>query len=120
MPFIVNTDAERAEMLRQIGVGSFEDLVVDIPEEIRLKRALDLFPAMGEPEVRRLLEQLSMSNASTADHVSFLGGGAYDHFIPAAVKTISSRSEFYTAYTPYQAEVSQGTLQAIYEYQSMI
>jgi glycine dehydrogenase subunit 1 len=120
MPFIVNTDADRAEMLRKIGVGSFEELVVDIPEEIRLKRALDLFPAMGEPEVQRLLEQLSMSNSSTADHVSFLGGGAYDHFIPAAVKTISSRSEFYTAYTPYQAEVSQGTLQAIYEYQSMV
>lgn len=120
MPFIVNTDAERSEMLRQIGVGSFEDLVVDIPDEIRLKRTLDLFPSMGEPEAKRLLEQLSMRNASTADHVSFLGGGAYDHFIPAAVKTISSRSEFYTAYTPYQAEVSQGTLQAIYEYQSMI
>jgi glycine dehydrogenase subunit 1 len=120
MPFIVNTDAERAEMLRKIGVEGFEDLVVDIPEEIRLKRALNLFPAMGEPEVKRLLEQLSMRNASTADHVSFLGGGAYDHFIPAAVKAISSRSEFYTAYTPYQAEVSQGTLQAIYEYQSMI
>jgi glycine dehydrogenase subunit 1 len=120
MPFIVNTDAERAEMLRKIGVEGFEDLVVDIPEEIRLKRALDLFPAMGEPEVKRLLEQMSMRNASTADHVSFLGGGAYDHFIPAAVKAISSRSEFYTAYTPYQAEVSQGTLQAIYEYQSMI
>jgi glycine dehydrogenase subunit 1 len=120
MPFIVNTDAERAEMLRQIGVDGFDDLVGDIPAEIRLKKALDLFPAMGEPEVRRLLEQLSARNASTADHVSFLGGGAYDHFIPAAVKSIASRSEFYTAYTPYQAEVSQGTLQAIYEYQSMV
>ncbi len=120
MPFIVNTDAERAEMLRQIGVDGFDDLVGDIPAEIRLNKALDLFPAMGEPEVRRLLEELSARNASTADHVSFLGGGAYDHFIPAAVKAISSRSEFYTAYTPYQAEVSQGTLQAIYEYQSMV
>lgn len=120
MPFIVNTDAERAAMLRQIGVGSFEELVVDIPADIRLSRALDLFPAMGEPEARQLLEELSMRNASTADHVSFLGGGAYDHFIPAAIKAISSRSEFYTAYTPYQAEVSQGTLQAIYEYQSMV
>jgi glycine dehydrogenase subunit 1 len=120
MPFIVNSDAERAEMLRQIGVEGFDDLVADIPAEIRLQKALDLLPAMGEPEVKRLLEQMSKQNAATADHVSFLGAGAYDHFIPAAVKTISSRSEFYTAYTPYQAEVSQGTLQAIYEYQSMM
>ncbi|NTV67071.1 MAG: aminomethyl-transferring glycine dehydrogenase subunit GcvPA [Chlorobaculum sp.] len=120
MPFIVNTDAERAEMLQQIGVQSFDELIADIPEEIRLKRALDLFPAMGEPEVKHLLEQMAASNAATCDHVSFLGAGAYDHFIPAAVKTISSRSEFYTAYTPYQAEVSQGTLQAIYEYQSVM
>jgi len=120
MPFIVNSDAERAEMLRQIGVEGFEDLVADIPAEIRLQKALDLLPAMGEPEVKRLLEQMARQNAATADHVSFLGAGSYDHFIPAAVKTISSRSEFYTAYTPYQAEVSQGTLQAIYEYQSMM
>ena len=120
MPFIVNTDAERAEMLRQIGVEGFNDLIADIPAEIRLQKALDLFPAMGEPEAKRLLEQLALQNASTTDHVSFLGAGAYDHFIPSAVKTISSRSEFYTAYTPYQAEVSQGTLQAIYEYQSMM
>ena len=120
MPFIVNSDAERAEMLRQIGVEGFEDLVADIPAGIRLQKALDLLPAMGEPEVKRLLEQMAKQNAATADHVSFLGAGSYDHFIPAAVKTISSRSEFYTAYTPYQAEVSQGTLQAIYEYQSMM
>ncbi|NTU57630.1 MAG: aminomethyl-transferring glycine dehydrogenase subunit GcvPA [Chlorobiaceae bacterium] len=120
MPFIVNSDAERAEMLRQIGVQGFDDLIADIPAEIRLQKALDLFPAMGEPEVKRLLEKMSQQNAATSDHVSFLGAGAYDHFIPAAVRTISSRSEFYTAYTPYQAEVSQGTLQAIYEYQSMM
>ena len=107
-------------MLHAIGVSSFDDLIVDIPEEIRLKKALDLFPASDEPEVRKLLEGLASANRSTADYVSFLGGGAYDHFIPAAIKTITSRSEFYTAYTPYQAEVSQGTLQAIYEYQSLI
>jgi len=120
MPFIVNTDAERAEMLREIGVENFEALIADIPEEVRLKKALDLFPAMGEPEVKSLLEKMASSNAATCDHVSFLGAGAYDHFIPSAVKTIASRSEFYTAYTPYQAEVSQGTLQAIYEYQSVM
>ena len=120
MPFIVNTASEREEMLKAIGVSSFDDLLVDIPEEIRLQRALDLFPASDEPQVRKLLEGLAATNRSTADYVSFLGGGAYDHFIPAAIKTITSRSEFYTAYTPYQAEVSQGTLQAIYEYQSLI
>jgi glycine dehydrogenase subunit 1 len=120
MPFIVNTADERKEMLQAIGVSSFEDLIVDIPEEIRLTKALDLFAASDEPEVRKLLEGLASANRSTADYVSYLGGGAYDHFIPAAIKTITSRSEFYTAYTPYQAEVSQGTLQAIYEYQSLI
>ncbi len=120
MPFIVNTASEREEMLRAIGVSSFDDLIADIPEEIRLKKALDLFAASDEPEVQKLLEGLAANNRSTADYVSFLGGGAYDHFIPAAIKTITSRSEFYTAYTPYQAEVSQGTLQAIYEYQSLI
>ncbi|EAT59709.1 aminomethyl-transferring glycine dehydrogenase subunit GcvPA [Chlorobium ferrooxidans] len=120
MPFIINTPEEREEMLRAIGAGSFEDLIKDIPEEIRLKKTLDLFAASDEPQVRKLLETLASANRSTSDYVSFLGGGAYDHFIPAAIKTIVSRSEFYTAYTPYQAEVSQGTLQAIYEYQSLI
>jgi glycine dehydrogenase subunit 1 len=120
MPFIVNTASEREEMLRAIGAASFDDLIADIPEEIRLKKALDVFPALDELQVRKLLEGLASANRSTADYVSFLGGGAYDHFIPAAIKTIASRSEFYTAYTPYQAEVSQGTLQAIYEYQSLI
>ncbi|TLU87496.1 MAG: aminomethyl-transferring glycine dehydrogenase subunit GcvPA [Chlorobium sp.] len=120
MPFIVNTENERKEMLRTIGVSSFDDLIVDIPEEIRLKKALDILPASDEPQVRKLLESLAASNRNTSDYVSYLGGGAYDHFIPAAIKTITSRSEFYTAYTPYQAEISQGTLQAIYEYQSLI
>ncbi|NTU96474.1 MAG: aminomethyl-transferring glycine dehydrogenase subunit GcvPA [Chlorobiaceae bacterium] len=120
MPFIVNTAAEREEMLRAVGAASFEDLLKDIPEEIRLEKPLDLFPALDETRVKKLLEGLASSNGSSADHVSFLGAGAYDHFIPAAVGTITSRSEFYTAYTPYQAEISQGTLQAIYEYQSLI
>ncbi|MBM3162819.1 MAG: aminomethyl-transferring glycine dehydrogenase subunit GcvPA [Chlorobi bacterium] len=120
MPFIVNTDRDREEMLRSIGAASFEELIADIPAEIRLKKALELFPALSEQEVMKLLESLSSANRSTSGFVSFLGGGAYDHFIPSAVKSIVSRSEFYTAYTPYQAEVSQGTLQAIYEYQSMM
>jgi len=120
MPFIVNTASEREEMLRAIGANSFDDLIADIPEEIRLKRALDILSASDEPQVRKLLEWLASANRSTSEYVSYLGGGAYDHFLPVAIKTIASRSEFYTAYTPYQAEVSQGTLQAIYEYQSLI
>ena len=120
MPFIANTDSDREEMLREIGVSSFDDLIADIPHELRLKRPLDLPPALAEPAVQQLMEQLASANSSTATHVSYLGGGAYDHYMPPAIKTIVSRSEFYTAYTPYQAEVSQGTLQAIYEYQSII
>lgn len=120
MPFIVNTDRDREDMLRSIGAASFDDLIADIPQEIRLQRVLDLFPALGEQEVLKLLEGLASANRSSAGYVSYLGGGAYDHFIPSAIKSIVSRSEFYTAYTPYQAEVSQGTLQAIYEYQSMM
>lgn len=120
MPFIVNTQSEREGMLDAIGAASFEELLQDIPEEIRLKKPLDLLPPLDEPGVKRLLEGLAASNGSCADHVSFLGAGAYDHFIPAAAGAIVSRSEFYTAYTPYQAEVSQGTLQAVYEYQSLI
>lgn len=120
MPFIANTDDERDEMLKKTGVAAFEDLVADIPGELRLKEPLDLPAALSEPGVMQLMEQLASTNVTTASHVSYLGGGAYDHYIPPAIKTIASRSEFYTAYTPYQAEVSQGTLQAIYEYQSMV
>ena len=120
MPFIANTDSDREEMLREIGVSSFDDLIADIPHELRLKKPLDLPSALAEPAVQQLMEQLASANSSAATHVSYLGGGAYDHYMPPAIKTIVSRSEFYTAYTPYQAEVSQGTLQAIYEYQSII
>lgn len=120
MPFIASTDSDRNEMLKGIGAASFDDLIVDIPRELRLKKPLDLPEALSEPRILQLMEELAAKNVSTANHVSYLGGGAYDHYIPPAVKTITSRSEFYTAYTPYQAEVSQGTLQAIYEYQSMI
>ncbi len=120
MPFIANTDRDCDEMLRGVGATSFDDLIADIPQELRLKEPLTLPAALAEPQVQQLMEELASANSSTATHVSYLGGGAYDHYVPAAINTIVSRSEFYTAYTPYQAEVSQGTLQAIYEYQSMI
>ncbi len=120
MPFIVNTDRDRADMLTEIGVQGFEDLLVPIPKSVRLNRELDIKGGLSEVEVTRSLAKISGLNETINEFVSFLGGGAYDHFIPAAVRAVTSRPEFYTAYTPYQAEVSQGTLQAIYEYQSLI
>ncbi len=116
MPFISNKDEQRAEMLADIGL-TMEDLFADIPEHLRAG-GLNLPEGMSEQKVRNHLAGLAGKNSI---HLTcFLGGGFYDHFIPAAVYAITSRAEFYTAYTPYQPEVSQGTLQAIYEYQSMI
>lgn len=120
MPYYPNTDEDRREMLDAIGAKSFGELIKDIPQEIRLKGDLKIPPAMSEMEVIKHVSSLASRNINTQDAVSFLGAGAYDHFIPSAVGALLSRSEFYTAYTPYQAEVSQGTLQAIYEYQTMI
>ena len=120
MPFIPNTDQDRQQMLREIGVEKFDDLLENVPEHLRLKGKLELPKPLSELEVSVLLKEIAAENLTANTHISFLGGGVYDHFIPAAVGHITSRSEFYTAYTPYQAEVSQGTLQAIYEYQSII
>ena len=120
MPFIPNTDRERQEMLTAIGVESFTDLLENIPEHLRLKEELALPQPLSELEITAMMNGISEQNSTSNSHISFLGGGIYDHFIPAAVGHILSRSEFYTAYTPYQAEVSQGTLQTIYEFQSMI
>jgi glycine dehydrogenase subunit 1 len=120
MSYVPNTDQNRQEMLKKIGVGDFTELLKVIPESIRLKEELKLPPPLSEPELNRLLAGMAEQNRDMSRSVCFLGGGAYDHFVPAIVDHIISRSEFYTAYTPYQAEVSQGTLQAIYEFQSLI
>jgi glycine cleavage system P protein (glycine dehydrogenase) subunit 1 len=120
LSYTLNTPADRVAMLRAIGATAFHDLLGAIPPTIRLDRPLDIPPAMAEMELSGHLNQLAARNASTESHVCFLGGGAYDHFVPAVVDGLASRGEFYTAYTPYQAEASQGTLQAIFEYQTLI
>jgi glycine dehydrogenase subunit 1 len=116
VPYITNTDEQRQQMLQEIGL-TLEGLFGDVPAEIRCK-GLNLPEGMGEQEVRNRLAGISAKNYINL--TSFLGGGFYDHFIPSVVYSVLGRSEFYTAYTPYQPETSQGTLQAIYEFQSMI
>ena len=120
MRFIPVTCEQRSEMLRAIGADGVDDLFADIPEAARLGRPLALPQGMGEVELAAHLEDLARRNADAGGTVSFIGGGCYDHYIPAIVDAIVSKPAFFTAYTPYQPEVSQGTLQAIYEYQSMV
>lgn len=114
------TDQDRQEMLARIGADTVEDLFSDIPEVVRLKGELSLPPAMSELEVLRHLNDLAAKNKHFQNCVSFMGAGIYDHFVPSVIKHVTGRSEFYTSYTPYQPEVSQGVLQAIFEYQTMI
>jgi glycine cleavage system P protein (glycine dehydrogenase) subunit 1 len=118
--YIPNTKEEQYQMLKAIGVETIEDLLGDIPSEIRLTRGLQLPPPLSEPELKSEMLRLSERNADLLHHVSFLGAGAYDHHIPSVVGHLAFRSEFYTSYTPYQAEMSQGLLQTIYEFQTMI
>ena len=107
-------------MLEAIGVGSMEDLFADIPAGVRLDRALDIPAGLPEQAVYGRMRELAERNVSTEDELSFLGGGMYDHYVPALVDAIISRSEFLTPYTPYQPEISQGGLQVMFEYQTMI
>jgi glycine dehydrogenase subunit 1 len=120
MRYIPHTPGDISQMLERIGVSSLEELFVEVPDSVRLKRPLDLPEALSETELLRELRALGDKNATPVTHKSFLGGGAYHHFSPAAIDLLISRSEFYTAYTPYQPEISQGTLQAIFEFQTMI
>jgi glycine dehydrogenase subunit 1 len=118
--FLSLTDADREEMLAAIGVESVEELFRDIPEGLRFQGRLNLPPALSEPELVAHLEELAARNGHTGRELSFLGAGIYDHYVPAVVDAVLARGEFLTAYTPYQPEMSQGVLQAIFEYQTAI
>jgi glycine dehydrogenase subunit 1 len=145
MPYLPNTADDQRAMLEAIGVASLEELFATVPADLRLARQLDLPPAMGEMELTAHVSELAARNAAASHRwdifnapprggrvshphtpptagraVCFLGGGSYDHFIPAVVDFVAARSEFYTSYTPYQPEASQGSLQALFEYQTLI
>ena len=119
-PYLSLTDDDREAMLETIGVASVEELFRDIPEGVRFRGELDLDPPLSEQEIVTHLSELAARNVDTAEELSFLGAGIYDHYVPAVVDAILSRGEFLTAYTPYQPEMSQGVLQAIFEYQTAI
>jgi len=114
------TDADRSEMLQTIGVGSIDELFADIPAALRLNRPLALDAGLSEQEVFEELKALAARSTSAEDEISFLGAGMYDHYVPAVIDSIILRSEFLTPYTPYQPEISQGGLQAMFEYQTAI
>ena len=118
MRYLPKSAAERAQMLAELGWASIEDLFTSIPAAIRLRRPLALSPAMSEPEIIDYFRARAKENA--ADYLRFLGAGAYYHFQPVVIDALISRGEFFTAYTPYQAEISQGTLQSIFEFQTLI
>ncbi len=120
LPYIPLTEDDKAKMCKDIGINSIDDLFKDIPEDLRLNRDLNINNPMSELEVSNHMRKTLSENSNNEELVCFLGAGAYDHYIPSLIKHITSRSEFYTAYTPYQPEISQGTLQSIFEYQSMI
>ncbi len=120
MAYLFNTVDDQREMLKAIGAASIEDLFRGVPAELRMSRPLAIPAPMSEIELTRHMGQLASRNQGTHQMVCFMGGGAYDHFIPAAVDAIASRGEFFTSYTPYQPEVSQGNLQVMFEYETMI
>lgn len=120
IPYIPHTEEDKKEMLREIGVKSPEELFKNIPQNLRLKTPLGLPSSLSEIELLKEMRKLSQKNVNLNEYVSFLGAGSYDHFIPTVVDHLASRAEFYTSYTPYQPEASQGILQVFYEYQSLI
>ncbi|HET8575986.1 MAG TPA: aminomethyl-transferring glycine dehydrogenase subunit GcvPA [Methylomirabilota bacterium] len=120
MRYISNTPAQQKEMLGVIGASSIEDLLIRIPAKARLSRPLNLPRALAEADLVRQLRRMSGENAAADDYACFLGAGSYDHAIPSPINHLIARGEFFTAYTPYQPEASQGTLRSIFEYQTMM
>lgn len=120
MDYVQITPRQRDEMLKAVGAKTIDDLLKQVPEAFRLRQPLDLPPAMDELTLRRHLVEMAARNRPVDDKVCFLGAGAYDHFIPATVDALAMKGEFLTAYTPYQAEASQGSLQAFFEFQTMV
>src|SRR6266480_3015647 len=120
LSYLSLTERDQEEMLAAIGVSSVEELFRDIPEGVRFGRELDLEPPLSEHELSRHFEELAARNVDTSKELSFLGAGIYDHYVPAIADAVLQRGEFLTAYTPYQPEMSQGVLQAIFEYQTVV
>ena len=120
MSYIPNTAEDQEAMLAVLGLPSLEALLSPVPENVRLRRSLNLPPALSEPDLKRVLASMAAKNKNLDTTISFLGAGTYDHAIPSVVPHLQRRSEFVTSYTPYQPEVSQGMLQAIYEFQTMV
>ncbi|MEA2505759.1 MAG: glycine dehydrogenase subunit 1 [Actinomycetota bacterium] len=120
MDFVPHTDDDREQMLAVIGVSSMEELFKAVPSSVRLDRNLDVPSALSEPELMAHMRDLAQKSKGAGDLVCFAGGGAYDHHVPSAVRALASRAEFATSYTPYQPELSQGVLQAIFEFQTLV
>ncbi len=120
MNYLPATEADKKKMLEAVGLDSIDALFADIPESVKLKRSLNLPEGMSEYELKKKIKSLSIKNTNMDQVISFLGAGAYDHYMPALVDQMLMRSEWYTAYTPYQPEISQGTLQNIFEFQTMV
>ncbi|MFH1653808.1 MAG: glycine dehydrogenase, partial [Pseudomonadota bacterium] len=120
MPYIPHTESEISEMLKTVGVEKLDDLFRNIPDKLKVKGKLGLPDGMVEIDLVRHMTSLASKNKMSSPERSFIGAGAYRHYVPSAVSQLASRSEFVTPYTPYQPEVSQGTLQAIFEYQSLM
>ncbi|MGH9784334.1 MAG: glycine dehydrogenase, partial [Terriglobia bacterium] len=118
MRYLPKSPIERQQMLQEIGCSSVEQLFDSIPAAVRLRTLLGLAPGQSEPEILQYFRARAAENAR--EGACFLGAGVYDHYRPAALDALISRSEFYTAYTPYQPEISQGTLQAVFEYQTLM
>ncbi len=119
MRYLAITPEERQEMLKKIGVSSVDELFNSVPDNVKLAKQVNIPSAMSEPELRRYFAALAKEN-NGSEMLTFLGAGSYRHHAPAHIDQLLLRSEFYTAYTPYQPEVSQGTLQAIFEFQTMV